>query len=262
MLPAEGHRLSHSKRLTLPPVLWLTAGRAPHRARGERLCAEAQNGPPTDLPSREVWRRAPRDRDVGVCGEARAPARPRSPCHAARLGSPTILMLGSPWCKPAGDPHLPVRSLQQHTRPAPRRSTRPEVPSRAPAQGCSLRYSSLSASSAAPSHCRAGLLAPTPKPSETWPLVRPPASGAPGMEAPGWPPRHLGLISRMLPAPRVLTARAACLHPPAGAEVVVDVMSEHMGSTELDSQSLINTRVTGVPRESLSALLDAMVCRV
>ena len=47
--------------------------------------------------------------------------------------------------------------------------------------------------------------------------------------------------------------------PPAGTVVATDVMSEHAGSAQLGAQSLINTRVTGVPREKLSAVLRALV---
>ena len=36
-------------------------------------------------------------------------------------------------------------------------------------------------------------------------------------------------------------------------------MSEHEGSSQLGAHSLINTRVTGVPREKLPLLLQALV---
>ena len=47
--------------------------------------------------------------------------------------------------------------------------------------------------------------------------------------------------------------------PCAGATVAVEVMSEHEGSTRLGVHALANTRVTGVPREKLVALLRAVV---
>ena len=79
----------------------------------------------------------------------------------------------------------------------------------------------------------------------------------------GRPPCLWGIVARMPLVPRELRtewSHSFIIHTPAGAEVAVDVISEHKGSTQLGTQTLINTRVTGIPTERLPALFRAVVC--
>ena len=97
--------------------------------------------------------------------------------------------------------------------------------------------------------------------------IRDLSPGVPASQLPlGWRLRAAGLLAFWASSPACSLLRVCSqpvlffMHPPAGVEVAVDVISEHTGSTRLGSQSLINTRVTGVPKEKLTAIFRAMVC--